>query len=556
MVIAELEVPFVAAPMAGGPSTPDLVTAVAAAGGLGLLAGGYLSCEGLARDIAGVWDDGTTRFGVNLFVPAGANTARPPATPEHVRARVEAVRAYRERLLPEAGRRGVELPERPVAGDDDWERKLDLVVRERVPLVSFTFGLPGAAVLGELRRAGAVTMVTVTDPDEARAALEAGADTLWVQGPGAGGHRGTLHEDAVPGDLPLDELVARVRALTDVPIVAAGGLGDAATAARAITAGADAVGVGTALLLTPEAGTSLAHRRAVRAGGVTRVTRAFSGRPARSVENEFVRRYDDGAPTAYPEVHHLTVPLRRAAAAVDDPDGVAPWAGTGLAGAREVPAAAVVAAWRDELVAARDARTAAGRPASGGGGTVPSAEGALDWQPAGERTAWLAPPVAAALSLVPGARAAQIDATLADTAAFCEAYAVAPEASANCVVVEGRRGEEVTRAAVMVLATDRADVNKAVRRHLGVRKISFADQGTVESLTGMQRGGITPVGLPEGWPVLVDRAVASAGPVVVGAGARGAKLLLDGAELAALPGAVVIDLALRRGDAQGGDGRG
>jgi prolyl-tRNA editing enzyme YbaK/EbsC (Cys-tRNA(Pro) deacylase) len=175
---------------------------------------------------------------------------------------------------------------------------------------------------------------------------------------------------------------------------------------------------------------------------------------------------------------------------------------------------------------------------------MPSAQGNLTWLPATDRPDLLAQPVAAALDHVAGARVAAIDAELADTAAFCAAYDVAPEASANCVVVEGRRGEEVTLAAVMVLATDRADINGVVRRHLGVRKISFADQARAQELTGMQQGGITPVGLPEGWPVLVDARVVEAGAVVIGAGLRGAKLLVHGSALAQLPGAVVLELAL------------
>jgi len=176
-----------------------------------------------------------------------------------------------------------------------------------------------------------------------------------------------------------------------------------------------------------------------------------------------------------------------------------------------------------------------------------SAEGNLTWIPAADAPELLAPPVAAAIEAghVPGARAARIDAALADTAAFCERYEVSPEASANCVVVKGRRGESEVDAAVMVLATDRADVNKVVRKHLGVRKVSFADQAETEALTGMTSGGITPVGLPRGWALLVDRAVAEAGPVVIGAGERGAKLLVDGAALAQLPGAEVLDLRVR-----------
>lgn len=175
---------------------------------------------------------------------------------------------------------------------------------------------------------------------------------------------------------------------------------------------------------------------------------------------------------------------------------------------------------------------------------MPSAEGNLTWLPLAEHLDLVAEPVAAAADTVPGARVARIDESLADTAAFCATYDVAPEASANCVVVQARRGEVTTLAAVMVLATDRADINNVVRRHLGARKISFADQARAEELTGMRQGGITPVGLPQDWPVLVDERVVRAGLVVIGAGVRGAKILVDGSVLAQLPAAAVLDLVV------------
>jgi prolyl-tRNA editing enzyme YbaK/EbsC (Cys-tRNA(Pro) deacylase) len=168
--------------------------------------------------------------------------------------------------------------------------------------------------------------------------------------------------------------------------------------------------------------------------------------------------------------------------------------------------------------------------------------GKLDWQPALEVPELLAAPVRAALDGVT-AYAAAIDAELADTAAFCAEYDVPMEASANCVIVLGKRAGEESYAAVLVLATDRADVNGVVRKHLGVRKISFAAQHDAVSTTSMEYGGITPIGLPADWPVLVDEAVVKAGMVVIGSGIRGSKLLLDGAELAKLPTATVLDLA-------------
>ena len=174
---------------------------------------------------------------------------------------------------------------------------------------------------------------------------------------------------------------------------------------------------------------------------------------------------------------------------------------------------------------------------------MPSARGILDWSPATAHPELLAAPVGARVGSVPGALVAPIDPTHADTAAFCTAYDVALEASANCVVVAGRRGDVTTYAAVMVLATHRADVNGVVRRHLGSRKISFAPMGDAVGLTGMEFGGITPVGLHEGWPVLVDEAVVRAGEVVIGSGLRRSKLLLRGEDLLTLPGAERLALA-------------
>jgi prolyl-tRNA editing enzyme YbaK/EbsC (Cys-tRNA(Pro) deacylase) len=168
--------------------------------------------------------------------------------------------------------------------------------------------------------------------------------------------------------------------------------------------------------------------------------------------------------------------------------------------------------------------------------------GSLDWLPALEHPDLLAPPVATALGRLPGpAWVARIDDDLADTAAFTAAYDVPPEASANCVVVAARRAGVTTMAACLVLATTRADVNGLVRRHLEARKASFAPQDVAVAESGMAYGGITPVGLPEGWPVLVDAAVAAADWVVVGSGNRGSKLALPGPVTAALPHAVVLD---------------
>lgn len=165
----------------------------------------------------------------------------------------------------------------------------------------------------------------------------------------------------------------------------------------------------------------------------------------------------------------------------------------------------------------------------------------LDWQPAPAHPELLAEPVRKAIESIP-AQVAPIDPGLADTAAFCAEYDVQLAESANCVIVHGKRAGESTYAAVLVLATHRADVNGVIRKHLGVRKISFAAQDDAVGSTGMEYGGITPVGLPAEWPILVDSAVAAAGPVVIGSGLRASKLLVDGADLTKLPSAEILDL--------------
>lgn len=178
--------------------------------------------------------------------------------------------------------------------------------------------------------------------------------------------------------------------------------------------------------------------------------------------------------------------------------------------------------------------------------STPTWFSAFDLAPAQSRPELLADPVAAAIAALPpdlraAVQVAPIDADLSDTAAFCEHYGVPPEASANCVIAAGRREGVEKFAAVLVLATDRADINGAVRRHIDVRKISFAPMDTATGMTGMEYGGITPVGLPDTWPILVDRAVTEAGPVVIGSGRRASKIIVDGAALARFPQVEVLD---------------
>ncbi|QGF22867.1 nitronate monooxygenase [Raineyella fluvialis] len=328
-----LRVPIIAAPMAGGPSTPALVNAVGAAGGLGFLAGGYRSAEDLAAQIAAVRAAGTADFGVNLFVP--------DTTPIDT----EAVSAYRQALLPLAAQLGVDdLPEAH-PDDDGWRAKIELLVASPVPVVSFTFGLPDRTTVERLHGAGSVLIGGVTSVPDALAARERGLDALVVQGPEAGGHQFTFHTADPAPTTPLEELFAAVRDAVPGPLIASGGLADAPAVRRMIDAGAVAVQLGTAFLLTPEAGTNATHRAALTDPGFTRtiLTRAFSGRWARGLANAYVEAYDALAPAAYPAVNQIAGPIRRMAAASGDPQHTHLWAGTAWRKVIEAPAAEVLA---------------------------------------------------------------------------------------------------------------------------------------------------------------------------------------------------------------------
>jgi nitronate monooxygenase len=323
----ELVHPIVQAPMGGGASTPALAAAVSDAGGLGFLAAGYKSPDAVAQEIAAVRSLTARAFGVNIFAPPGDADA-------------QEVERYAARLREDAARAGVTLG-RLRHDDDGWEAKLALVASERVPVVSFAFGCPPRDVVDELRAADVATWVTVTTPAEAREAARVGVDALIVQGVEAGAHRGSF-DDTAPGDIGLLALLQLVRAQVDLPMVAAGGLATGAGVAAVLAAGAEAAALGTAFLRTREAGTSEVHRAALGTQEPTALTRAFTGRTARGIVNRFLRDHSDHAPSAYPDVHHITAPLRAAARERNDPDMLHLWAGQAHALTRDAAAGALV----------------------------------------------------------------------------------------------------------------------------------------------------------------------------------------------------------------------
>ena len=344
---AAIRHPIVQAPMAGGPSTPALAAAVSDAGGLGFLAAGYKTADVVERELAELRSllPGSSPYGVNLFAPPGHGAGVPD------------VPAYAARLGAEVDRRGVGLG---VArwDDDAYEAKLDLLCETPVPVVSTTFGCPSADDVDRLHDAGSAVWVTVTTVAEARTSHHVGADALVLQGVEAGGHRGSF-DDGAPGDLGLLTLLQLVDAALDgaLPLVASGGLSSGRGIAAVLVAGAAAAQLGTAFMLCPEAGTSEAHRAMIRRGDApTALTRAFTGRTARGISNQFLRDHTSHAPSAYPEVHHLTAPLRAAARAEGDADGFHLWAGQAYPLAPSAPAAQVVTHFAAECRAVLEGR--------------------------------------------------------------------------------------------------------------------------------------------------------------------------------------------------------
>jgi nitronate monooxygenase len=327
--LRDLTVPVLAAPMAGGPSTPELVCAVCAAEGAGFLAAGYRTAGAVAADVAAVRAATAAPFGVNLFVVAPYELDP------------TALETYRRSLLPEAARLDVGLGD-PRWDDDDYDAKIEMILDVRPDVASFTFGCPEAQVLRSLGRRGVLSMVTVTSVAEARLAVARGVASLCVQGPEAGGHRGTWDLEESPADTPLLDLLSAVAAVIDIPLVAGGGLADAAGVASVLTRGAVPAQVGTAYLRCDEAGTNPVHRAALADPAFAEITltHAYTGRWARGLANRFTAEHRDAPPatrsfTTSP--HHCAGPRLRPTMArmLTQPLRRRPlWAGTAYARTR------------------------------------------------------------------------------------------------------------------------------------------------------------------------------------------------------------------------------
>jgi len=318
--------PVIVAPMAGGSSTAELVIAAAGAGALGFLAAGYKTPAAMAAEMADVRAATAQPFGVNVLLP-GTPYPDPAALDRYLGS------------LRSAGPLGDATWD-----DDGFGGKIAALLAEPPAVTSFTFGCPPAEVIRALQDAGSLVVVTVTSPAEAALAAGAGVDALCAQGYEAGAHRGTFANDDQPGrDYGLLSLIGEVARVTSLPQVAAGGIMDPRQVRAVIAAGAVAAQCGTAFLRCPESGAHPRYKAALTDPHytATTLTRAFSGRLARGLANQFIRDHQD-APAAYPEINNATRPLRAAAAADGDTARMSLWAGQGWRSATGQPAGEII----------------------------------------------------------------------------------------------------------------------------------------------------------------------------------------------------------------------
>jgi len=311
-MFGHLKYPIIQAPMAGGVSTANLTIAVSQNGGLGFLAAGYKTPEVLEQEILNC-NATALPFGVNIFVPQNDSIDES---------------LYMYKVLLEKDYQ-IQLPT-PKLNDDFWEVKLDLVMKYKVPYVSFTFGCPSEEIIKQLKNNGSHVIVTVTNIQEAKIAVNQGADAICLQGVEAGGHRATFQNADEDTPIPLNELISAIRKEISNPIIAAGGIINGKDIHLALNAGADAVQIGTAFLCTEECGANPVYKQALVSDefSETVLTRAFTGRFARGLKNNFISKYESFAPASYPAVNSLTKPIRAKALENNNPHDMSLWAST------------------------------------------------------------------------------------------------------------------------------------------------------------------------------------------------------------------------------------
>lgn len=338
-----IETPIIQAGMAGGPTTPELVAAVSNAGGLGTLGAGYMAPDDVREAVRAIRRLTDRPFAVNLFVP------EPFEAEEQKIEQAQALLApYRAELgLDPADSEPVKIEGPP------FEEQLEVVIAERVPVFSCTFGVPAENAVERLKAAGIAVIGTATTVREAEMLEQGGADAITAQGSEAGGHRGTFAGPFAAGLVGTMSLVPQMSDRVGVPVVAAGGIADGRGAAAALALGAEGVQMGTAFLACEESGTHEKHREAIGrcVDDGTSVTEVFSGKPARSIRNRmmeeleaYAREFPD-----YPIHNGLTKPIRSEAKKQGRPEFMSLWAGQSAGMSRRMPAAELVKAVAGEV---------------------------------------------------------------------------------------------------------------------------------------------------------------------------------------------------------------
>jgi nitronate monooxygenase len=334
--------PIIQAPLAGGGDTPDLVGAVCEAGALGFVGASYLTPPQIVEACRAVRARTARPFGINLFAPLPA-----PEVPRDPRPALDRVALFYAEL-------GLPQPALPVSGGYSFDEQLSAALEGGACVFSFACGLRPASATEAIKARGMFLIGTATTVEEAKALERAGVDAVVAQGSEAGGHRSTFAGPFEPGMVGTMALVPQVVDAVRVPVIASGGIMDGRGVAAALALGAGAVQMGTAFLTCDEAGTPEAYKRAILAAreDQTRLTRAFSGRPARGIVNRFITEVErTGAPEAilpFPLQNALTRPLRAAAARQDRAEFLSLWAGQGVRLARRQPAADLIARLADE----------------------------------------------------------------------------------------------------------------------------------------------------------------------------------------------------------------
>ncbi|WP_413289758.1 NAD(P)H-dependent flavin oxidoreductase [Bdellovibrio sp. HCB337] len=327
--------PLILAPLSGGPGTAALAAAVSNAGGLGFLGGAYMSATDLQTAIQQTKILTTKTFGVNLFVPSQV----PKVSEAQKALALKVTQTYRDELQ-------LATPNFDKPAFEDFNKLMTVVFAEKPAVFSFTFGLLDKSYLQECHRLGIYTIGTATNLEEALQLQDSGVNAIVAQGKEAGGHRGMFDVQQSDSDVVIEDLTKSLVNELKVPVIAAGGLMTGKDIAKALSWGAQAAQLGTAFMLCPEAGTSAPYRQALREakGKVSCLTRVFSGRIARGLENRFILEMENQneAILPWPVQNAFTRDIRQKAAQMGKAEFLSLWAGTSVAFIREMPAPQLV----------------------------------------------------------------------------------------------------------------------------------------------------------------------------------------------------------------------